>query len=77
VDRRDPLAVEMLPDADFAQEVGVRRADRVDARVPAGCRFRRVVFDKGDLEAGVAQRTGQRESGQTAADDYEVKLHRG
>jgi len=75
VDRRDAPGVKVLPGADLAQEVGVGRADRVDAGVPTGRAGRRVIFDEGDSEAGIAQRAGQREAGEAAADDGDIKLH--
>lgn len=45
-------------------KIGIGRADRIDARVPACARLRRAALRRRDFQARIAQGAGKRESSQ-------------
>ena len=75
VDRRQAARVEMLPGADPLEKFSVSRADGIDARVYAISGARWLILNKGNFQVAVAQGAGQRKSGQTTANDYNIKRH--
>ena len=62
--------------ADFLQERGVGRRDRIHSCIPAWRPQWRTMLDESDLQSCVAQRASQRKTGQPTTDDEHIKLTR-
>ena len=73
-DWHHPLSIEMAPGTYAVKKVDIRRADGVNARVPAFRTAGRLIFHQGNTQPRVTQGQGQTGTGQTAANDDQIKL---